>query len=349
MHPILASRRRLLLYLAAWVPVCALLSFIAWSAAGVRAADAAKVLAPACLFYAFVCLSPWYICRARPLTLASAASLALTYATAAVAAGMLLAGGARLAALVLAKQAPPWAPLFGMGVLLYLLSVGLHYAALALESSREAEKRAAEARTLAREAELQALRIQINPHFLFNSLHSIGALATMDGVRARDMCVKLADFLRSSLGLGDRESIPLRQEAALARSYLEVERVRFGERLRVEIEIDPGCEDCAMPALLLQPLVENAVKHGIANLLDGGVVRLAARRSGPNITVSVENAFDPESPPRRDLGLGLTHVRRRLEIRYGEEASFEAGAQGEVYRVVLRFPCESSMASIRRE
>src|ERR1700758_3838337 len=118
--------------------------------------------------------------------------------------------------------------LFGVGVLLYLLSTGLHYAAIAGELSRESERRAAEARTLAREAELQALRTQLNPHFLFNSLHSISALATLDGVRAREMCLRLAEFLRSSLGLGSRESISLGEELKLARSYLEVERVRFG-------------------------------------------------------------------------------------------------------------------------
>ena len=101
-----------------------------------------------------------------------------------------------------AKARAPLPLLFGMGVLLYLLSVGLHYAALAAEASREAERREAEARTLAREAELQSLRFQLNPHFLFNSLHSISALATVDGAQARVMCIRLADFLRSSLGLG---------------------------------------------------------------------------------------------------------------------------------------------------
>ena len=127
------------------------------------------------------------------------------------------------------------------------------------------------------------------------------------------------------------------------------ERVRFGERLRVQSEIDPACEDCAVPALLLQPLVENAVTHGIANLLEGGLIRLTAHLSGADIAITVENAFDPESPARRDLGLGLKHVRRRLEIRYGEGAVFDAGARGEVYRVVLRFPCESPIASSKRE
>ena len=137
--------------------------------------------------------------------------------------------------------------LFGIGVLLYILSTGLHYAVLSAEASRDAERRTAEARTLAREAELHSLKLQLNPHFLFNSLHSISALATLDGPRARDMCIRLADFLRTSLGLGDRETIPIREEIALARRYLDVEQVRFGERLRVDADIDADCEDCEFP------------------------------------------------------------------------------------------------------
>jgi LytS/YehU family sensor histidine kinase len=235
--------------------------------------------------------------------------------------------------------------LLGMGVLLYLLSSGLYYAALAMMESRDAERRAAEARTLAREAELASLRTQLNPHFLFNSLHSISTLATQDGARARVMCIRLADFLRTSLGLGSRDSIPLGEELALAKSYLEVEQVRFGERLRVVEEIEAGCRECAVPALLLQPLVENAVKHGIAGLVEGGSIRLAVERSGDAVAITVENGFDAEMPPPRSLGMGLTHVRRRLEVRYGEAATFDARAYGELYRVVLRFPCESPMAS----
>jgi LytS/YehU family sensor histidine kinase len=232
-----------------------------------------------------------------------------------------------------------------MGVLLYLLSAGLSYAGVAAEQSREAERRVAESRALAREAELQALRMQINPHFLFNSLHSIAALTTVDGARAREMCVRLSDFLRAGLKLGDRENIPLREELALARSYLEVEQVRFGDRLRVEENIELDCQDCAIPALVLQPLVENAVKHGIAGLVEGGAIRLAATRSGGQVSIAIENAFDPDMPPPRNIGIGLSHVRRRLEVRYGSEAGLDAGASNGIYRVFLRLPCEPSIAS----
>jgi LytS/YehU family sensor histidine kinase len=238
--------------------------------------------------------------------------------------------------------------LFGMGVLLYLLSTGLHYAALGSVEQRDAERRAAEARMLARESELQALRFQLNPHFLFNSLHSIAALATLDGGRAREMCVRLADFLRSSLALGERECISLREELAMARSYLDVEHVRFGTRLRIEEDIENTCQDCLVPALLLQPLVENAVKHGIAGLVEGGAIRLAVSRRGGAVAIEIENAFDAENPEPRSSGLGLGHVRRRLQVRYGDEARFDAGPAGGLYRVELLLPCESPIASSSR-
>ncbi|MBZ5724518.1 MAG: histidine kinase [Acidobacteriia bacterium] len=352
MHPILTSGRRLSLYVAAWIPLAALLVYVTWAAGGVSWRDAAATLAPACLVYAFVCLSPWYICRTQPLEFSRVPGLLTTFGAAAVAGGLMMAAAARVAESLLGRPAGRPALLFGMGVLLYLFSAVLHYAALAVATSRDAERRAAEARTMAREAELQALRMHLNPHFLFNSLHSIAALATLDGARAREMCVRLAGFLRESLGLGARESIPLREELGLARSYLQVEQVRFGERLRVEEQIEPACEECAVPALLLQPLVENAVKHGIAGLVEGGLIRLAAQRRGAAVSITLENAFDPETTPAsgsgNNLGLGLTHVRRRLEVRYGEEARFDARAEGAVYRVVLRLPCESPMASSSR-
>jgi LytS/YehU family sensor histidine kinase len=235
-----------------------------------------------------------------------------------------------------------------MGMLIYLVSVGLHYAFLAVEASAQAERREAEARAMAREAELQALRIQLNPHFLFNSLHSISALATADGVRAREMCIKLADFLRSSLRLGDRESISLGEELALARAYLEVEQVRFGNRLRVEEQVDSDCLDCAIPVLLLQPLVENAVKHGIASLVEGGVIRWEARRVDGTVSIRVENGYDPEAAAPLKTGRGQVHVRKRLEARYGPRASFATGVKDERYWVDLRLPCESPMASSSR-
>jgi two-component system sensor histidine kinase AlgZ len=358
MHPLLASRRRLSLYLLSWTPLLGLVAYVMWATGGITWLQSLAVLTPAGAIYAFACLSPWYLCRAMPLRLARALNLTVTWSAAAMASSLVLVGSARLTASFLSEMAafngieqrilPQQPMLFGMGILLYLLSAGLSYAAVAAEQSHESDRRAAESRTLAREAELRALKMQINPHFLFNSLHSIAALTTVDGERAREMCVRLSDFLRAGLGLGDRESIPLREELALARSYLEVEQVRFGERLRVEEHVDADCQDCGIPALLLQPLVENAVKHGIAGLVEGGAIRLSAHRDGAGVAITLENGFDAEMPAPRNSGLGLAHVRRRLEVRYGGEASLDAAAAEDSYRVVLRLPCESPIASRRR-
>jgi hypothetical protein len=362
MHPLLATRWRTLLYLAGWIPILALLDYLLWASGGATWMQNAAVLAPACFLFAFACLSPWPICRVRPLRLANAAMLAATWAAAAIAAGALFSGAAWAMAWMEGRPAAHLDLLFGLGILLYLLSAGLHYASLAAEEAREATLAAAEARTLARDAELHALRMQVNPHFLFNSLHSIAALATADGARAREMCIRLADFLRSSLGLGGRDSIPLREELALARGYLAVEQVRFGARLTFTEDIEECCQDCAVPVLLLQPLVENAVKHGIAGLVEGGAIRLSVQHlaagvgtgvgvgtgAGSGVRVAVENAFDPDAAPPNRLGMGLPQVRRRLELRYGADAYMEAGARSGVYRVELRFPCESPIAPSSR-
>ena len=348
MHPLLATRGRILLYLACWVPVLALLAYLMRASGGASWVQNAAVRAPACFLFAFACLSPWPMCRVRPLSLAGAPMLTVTWAAAAGAASATFTGAAWATARLEGKPAAHLDLLFGVGILLYLLSAGLHYASFAAEAAREASLEAAEARTLARDAELHALRMQVNPHFLFNSLHSIAALATIDGARAREMCIRLADLLRSSLGLGERETIPLSEELALARSYLEVEQVRFGARLTFSEEIQESCQDCEVPALLLQPLVENAVKHGIAGLVDGGAIRLTVARTGEGVRVAVENGFDPDAPPPSRLGMGLPQVRRRLELRYGAAASLTASGRDGVYRVELRFPCESPIASNSR-
>jgi len=352
MHPLLASPRRLLLYLLAWLPIAALMIFVVGAADAPGWYRSAAMLGPASLVYAFVCLSPWYVCRTRPLGVSQAPGLVLTWAGAAIAGSLVLLGSSRLAALAIegsdAAVRPHLPFLLGAGALTYLLSGGLHYAALAALASREAERSAVEARALAHQAELQALKAQLNPHFLFNSLNSISALTAADPARAREMCIRLADFFRGSLALGAHDTIPFHQELALARAYLDIERVRFGARLCVAEEIDPACAECAVPALVLQPLVENAVKHGVAGLLEGGTVRIAAHRLGSEIVVTVENAFDPESAPAPASGVGLANVRRRLAARYGAAARADAGPDGSVYRVVLRFPCASPIAASSR-
>jgi hypothetical protein len=352
MHPILAQPRRLGLYLLAWLFAGGLLSLALVFPGGGSALEGLALGLPLGLVYAFVSLAAWYPARAAPLRSAGVSRQLVIHAAAA-----LLSSGAWCVLGVLLARALARLPLFAgaadrfsaalpflypVGALLYLLAVALHYLFVAFEESRAAERQALGLLVLAREAELRALRAQINPHFLFNSLNSIASLAGTEPARAREMCVRLADFFRRSLAVGERRSIPISEELSLTRAYLEVERVRFGPRLEVDEAIDAHAESCGVPPLLLQPLVENAVKHGVANALEGGYVRVEVRRAGGRLRIVVANPADPEAEPSRGTGTGLRNVRQRLRARYGENAFFAAKRVAENWLVVISLPVETA-------
>jgi hypothetical protein len=330
MHPILGRPARLLAYLGVWVPLGMLLAALLYLQGAFGWIEATIVALPLALAYGFLCLSAWYVTGGSPVGRIGVWRNALTAAIASfvssalwllVARGWLaIVGGVRgwPATTPAFRLAAP--TLFGFGFFLYLLAMAASYLAAAFAISQEAEKRGLELQVLAREAELRALRAQIDPHFLFNSLQSISALTTMDPAAARRMCLLLADFLRDTLSLGSRDRISLTEELALARRFLEIEQVRFGSRLEMAIAAGPGTERDEVPPLVLQPLVENAVTHGIAHVLDGGVVSIHATRQMTSLVLTVDNPCDTDRPAGRGTGLGLRNVRERLESEYGPDA-----------------------------
>ena len=338
MHPIFTRRTWFLGYLALWALFALMLAGLLRMPGLLAWREALLIALPLCFFYAFVCLTPWYMCRQVPQRTGVWLSIAINQFGAAALASAIWVELARLMAFLLGatpRLHPEIPHLVVVGLLLYSLSVALHYLLFAVEKSREAQIQA-------REAELRALKAQINPHFLFNSLNSITALVGSDPARAREMCIRLSDFLRSTLGLGERESISWREELQLAQTYLDVEQVRYGPRLRVEMNVEEACSDCLIPPLVLQPLIENAVKHGIATLVDGGTIKVEGRVMNGTMEVSVENGFDPDSPAPRRHGLGLRNVRSRLETRFGPEATLTAKAVKNQFRAQMIVPCRRS-------
>ena len=349
LHPVLARKGRLAPFLSTAIPLAAVMTGLLARPGAFRFGEAVSLAWPLAFVSLFLFLSVWYILKAVPLRGPSLVRIVVTHGIAAVlTSSVWVLSGAGVARLL----GPLWGPglsakyaaqvpvLFSTGILLYLLSLALHSVLLAFEATREAERRALELQVLAREAELKALRAQIHPHFLFNSLNSISALAGSDPAKAREMCLSLSEFLRKSLALGERKSIPVAEELALAKAYLEVEGLRFGARLTVEEDVAGVGDSCFVPPLVLQPIVENAVRHGIATLVEGGAVRLEARRTGNRLRILVENPFDPEAPVRRGSGLGLTNVRHRLAALYGTDALFAARRVDDRYLVVLSLPAQ---------
>ena len=350
MHPILGRVERLAAYLAAWLIVCVLLAAV-FTRLGLSWLEALALLLPLVLVYAFACLSAWYVSRATPLRTSSLLRILASSGLAASIASGLWLGLARVWVAVLSTTATfaPAAdrygqqmpPAFAIGVLLFLLALAVHYVLIAFETTRQAERRQLELEILTRDAELRALRAQIDPHFLYNSLNSISALTASDPSGARRMCLLLGEFLRNTLDVSTRQRIPLADELALAGRFLSIEQVRFGSRLRVEQRVDETSSACLVPPLLLQPLVENAVTHGIAQRLEGGVIRLDISRTNGHLAIVLENPREADAAGPRAGGLGLENVRRRLAAMFGREASMETHAEAERFRVELHLPCST--------
>ncbi len=346
MHPILAARRRRALYLLLWLPFAAALGALLVVGGGLATGLAALIALAVSFLYAAISLGTYYLCRAVPVRLAQLARVVFTQLAAALVSAALVAGAgsllvraASLAGLDVGDRPRPTPLLFVVGVLVFLLASALHYVLLGYQASREAERRALEFQLLSRDAELKTLRAQIHPHFLFNALNSISALAGSDPAAARRVCAMLGDFLRRSLALGAAEAVPLAQELALAEALLSVERVRFGERLQVACDVEDAAGACLVPPLILQPLVENAVTHGIANLLEGGTVCVSARLQSGRLRLHVANPRDPDAPARRGgPGIGLQNVRLRLRALYGDEADVRQVESPTTFAVTLLLP-----------
>ncbi len=348
MRPFFAGRLRLLALGFVWFGLWAMLTAVVGGLQNRPFGATVAFTAPLIVLYAFVCQSARWVCRANPFDRTPTLKLLGALGLATIQASLLWVVAAAAWDLFLTRRlhlAPGQEGLPGdlavvwvAGIVLYAQALAIHYFLLALENARAAERRLLESQVTAREAELRALRAQLNPHFLFNSLNSINALVGSDPEAARRMTGLLGDFLRASLALGGRERVALEEELALADRYLAIEQVRFGARLAVERAVEPAAQRCLVPPLLIQPLIENAVKHGVADRVEGGTIRIAARRRGVALEITVENPRDPEAPPRRGSGLGLENVRQRLSALDPHLAHLDVAEERERFRTALTLP-----------
>ncbi|PWF48692.1 sensor histidine kinase [Massilia glaciei] len=348
-----STRRGAALYLAASLLLGLVMGALVVNTVGAAWSNGLLFAIPVTLVYCFATgFSAYYVCRAYPLAEKPPFSiLTVLCLSAVVSAALLAAIGLAWNGLLQAAEvawagveitAPLKAMIFGLGVVLYGLSAAVHYLAIEFGKARLAERRELESKLLAQEAELRMLRTQIDPHFLFNSLNSISALTGSNPAAARQMTLQLSDFFRLSLGLEAHTKVTLEAECALARHFLAIEKVRFGSRLTVEQDIADDAGPCLLPPLILQPLVENAVKHGIGNLVAGGAVRVAARRTGSVLRISVENDVDDDQPGAPGNGIGLANVRQRLAAAYGHEASVACALEDKLYRVSITLPAQTT-------
>ena len=225
-------------------------------------------------------------------------------------------------------------------LLVYCVTVAVSQAVDYYRKYRERERHAAQLEKNLVQAKLQALQMQLNPHFLFNTLHSISSLMHKDVEAADTMVMRLADLLRAALEGSDTQEVTLREELDFLQRYLEIEKIRFGDRLTVKLEIAPDTLIAHLPNLILQPLVENAIRHGIEPHARPGRIDLRARRAADRLELEVcDNGagLKPETTKRE--GVGLSNTRARLRALYGSAHQFDLGnASNGGFRVLLAIP-----------
>lgn len=348
-----SSRRRWILYAAAWIPMLAAY-FGAIMAGGGSAVEglllALHNVAPAALAgigVVHACARlPWGS-RKRGAFLAIHAGLAIAFSLAWC--GLMMAsrtiaeslwtGRARL--FVLTFEELRWQ--LGAGVLLYLTIAAMRYVNEVGARLREQEARAARAEALRARAEMQALRAQINPHFLFNTLHSLLELVSAGDGRAEEAIERFGALLHRTCDVrrSAADDVPLDEEIQLVRDYLWIEQLRLGTRLRATLEVDDAALSCTVPSFVLQPLVENAVKHAASARVAPTSIHVRAAREGSRLLLSVEDDGPGAIPERveRAPGAGLRLVRGRMEARYGEGGKMRiTTAPGAGFRVAVALP-----------
>ncbi len=243
-------------------------------------------------------------------------------------------------------ESPLWlaSVMRGQGYLWIFMTWCCAYLALAWnERARDNELRLVEAQALAADAQNRMLRYQINPHFLFNTLNALHALMQDREVdRGKQVVLALADFLRFSLARSPDEKVTLLEEIEAQLAYLTIEQVRFGDRLRVVQSIDPAAAGAAVPSMILQPLVENAVKYAVAPSARPVTLDITARVRGGFVEIEVGDDGQGAKSASPSLGVGLDNVRRRLRLAWGEAGEFRHGPRPlGGYAAIIRFPLEA--------
>lgn len=230
----------------------------------------------------------------------------------------------------------PWRA--AIGVFYYSTVVLLYYLIIYYQNFRETITREAELKALVKEAELSMLRSQINPHFLFNSLNSISSLTITDPAKAQEMLIKLSEFLRYSLGESEKQMVSLKAELDYVRLYLDIEKIRFGQKLVHEWNVNEKCLQAKLPNMILQPLYENAIKHGVYESPDEIRIVTSCSADDHRLLITIRNNYNTDAVSRKGKGLGLKNIASRLKLIYHQDDLISTEKKNGIFEVRLIIP-----------
>lgn len=232
---------------------------------------------------------------------------------------------------------------FIIGILYYFLMTAFYYIVIYYSGFQERVIKETELKNLVTEAELRSLKFQINPHFIFNSLNSMSALTEIDPKKAKQMIIKLADFLRYTLANNDRQKNTLIEELKNIKLYLDIEKIRFEEKFEYIEELHEECGKTEIPSMILQPLFENAIKHAVYETLDTVRIKLTCIRQDDFLKITLCNNFEGESH-KKGAGVGLKNIKDRLKLIYQQDNLMEVKKENSKFTVNIFIPLQKTLA-----
>lgn len=346
LNPIVKKRKYLIAYLAAFLLAMLVQTAIINYFQDIKLAAALTDAAVFNGIFALIGFNLWYVLRFNLREQQSLFDLIVNHLLAAViTVSLWLAAGYFIlqslereyeAYLNFLQESLPWRAI--IGAFFYLVFILLYYMVMYYEDLQQKMQIESELGKLVKEAELNVLKSQINPHFLFNSLNSISSLTMTDPEKAQEMVIKLSDFLRYSLSHDRKETTTLRRELENTERYLEIEKVRFGHRLKYKLEVYEACLDAHIPNMILQPLFENAIKHGVHNSTEEVLIELRCEAGENFYTLRLINDFDPEASRPKGEGIGLKNIRNRMQLLYNRSDLFHVTMGKIEFEAVLKIP-----------
>jgi sensor histidine kinase YesM len=345
-HPITGNRRSILIYSLVWIVVAATQGILYYYV--FEFPVPVVIIDPlfSNILFGFMGLLAWYPTRYIPFQRQSPIYSIVAH----VVAGIVVLGAWVLLSVAILNaifsqqqeyidflnQTVAWRSM--LGGLIYLVLVLIYYLVSNSQKLQERTQQEERLKGLVRDAELNMLKSQINPHFLFNSLNSISSLTMSNPEEAREMIIRLSDFLRYSLKHRENEYVPLKEELGRMKDYLAIEKIRFGEKLLYEFDINEECEKFPVPTMIFQPLFENAIRHSVYESVDPICIRFSCEPDEGHMRMLISNDYDPGIPSRKGTGVGLQNVRQRIELAYKDKGSVQWSGKDGIFTVTILFP-----------
>lgn len=348
MHPLLKSLRQILSLVASWLPVVAGLAYLQTVLTDVTYKEAFILLSPVMVLELFIFISVWFVCKSTPLSSTNIWSFLLTHTITIIVMNAIWLHISMLYSELLnmsfettsyREQFDVIFPvLMVIGIFIYFLAAMLSYLLLALEHAKIAEKQALQNQLIASQAELRFLKSTIHPHFLFNSLTALGALTLKSAEKAQEICLHLAEFLRYSLAFSKKEIVTLKEELDHINNYLSVEKMRLGHRLQTNFELDDTLLTEEILSFSLQPLIENAIKHGIEPSMETSEISIILKKLDDYIFVHISNPVASSEANPNSTKHGLQNLKSRLNKMYNGDAKILAHKGESAFSVKLYLP-----------